>query len=96
MLETERRTIVEFLRSSDPDLIFDHATMTNSELIELLMERINELELDYSIMSTAFVNGVNPARFDQFHDAIMQQYDMIPDGQEIPEHILDRIASQYR
>ena len=92
----EKQTIVEFLRATDPDMEFNQAELTLGDCIELLMDKINEMELDYSILSNAFVNGVNPSRFEQFHDAVMNQYEMVRDGEEIPEAILDRIAAQYR
>ena len=96
MHDIERRTIIEFLRSSDPEEYNGISGLSLSELIDLLIDKTTEVELDYSILSTAFVNGVNPGKFENFHEAIMKQYDSIPDGQEIPEPVLDRIALQYR
>lgn len=88
-------TIVEFLRTTDPEMDINSG-MTLEDCIELMMDKISEMELDYSILSTAFVNGVNPGRFEDFHEAVMQQYDGIAEGAEIPESILDRLAAQYR
>lgn len=96
MLEMEKNEIVEFLRSTDPEMDFNQADLTISDCIELLMDKISEMELDYSILSNAFVNGVNPNRFEDFHEAVMNQYENIADGDEIPESILDRIAASYR
>lgn len=91
----ERNTIIEFLRSSED---FDPAMtgMSLMDLIDVLIDRVSESELDYSILSTAFVNKVHPDRFEDFHEAVMSQYDMIRDGEEIPEPVLDRLATQYR
>ncbi len=96
MNEMERRTIIEFLRSSDAEEYSDIGGLSLSELIDLLIDRVSEAELDYSILSTAFVNGVNPERFDGFHDSVMKQYEMIRDGEEVPVPVLDRLASQFR
>ena len=96
MYETERRTIIEFLRSSDPEEYSDIQGLSLTELIDLMIDKVAEVELDYSILSTAFVNGVNPERFDGFHTAVMQQYESIRDGEEVPVPVLDRIATQYR
>lgn len=96
MMEIEKNEIVEFLRSTDPEMDFNQADLTISDCIELLMEKISEMEVDYSILSNAFVNGVNPNKFEDFHDAVMNQYDAIGDGDEIPESTLDRIAAHYR
>jgi hypothetical protein len=95
MLETEKQTIIEFLRSTDPDMDID-ADSTMEDCIEMMMDKISEMELDYSILSTAFVNGVDPQKFEDFHEQVMLQYENIPDGEEIPENILDMIASYYR
>ncbi len=95
MLEMEKQTIVEFLKSTDPEMEFD-GDLTIQDCIELLMDKISEMEVDYSILSTAFVNGVNPERFDEFHEQVMLQYDNIEDGDEVPEFVLDQIAAYYR
>ena len=92
----EKNMILEYLSTSDIELDTNPAMMSLAELIDVLIEKIEESELDYSILSNAFVNRVNPGRFEDFHDAVMNQYEATGDGQEIPEPILDRIASQYR
>lgn len=97
MNEIERRTIIEFLRTSDPEEYGPEIMgLSLSDLVDLMIDRAAEVDLDYSILSTAFVNGVNPNRFEQFHEAVMNQYESIADGQEIPEPVLDRISTQYR
>lgn len=94
-MQTERTTIVEFLASSDPDMDFN-PNAPLGDLIDLVIDRANEMELDYTILSTAFLNKVNPDRFEDFHEAVMRQYEMVRDGEEIPESTLDRIAASYR
>lgn len=96
IMQMERNTIIEFLMTSEPDMDPGIATMSLMDLIDLLIDRVSETELDYSILSTAFINKVHPDRFEHFHEAVMGQYDMIRDGEEIPEPVLDRIATQYR
>lgn len=96
MLEIEKSVIVEFLKSTDPEMEYNHSELSLADCIELLMDKVSEMELDYSILSTAFVNGVNPNRFEDFHEAVMGQYDTISDGDEIPETTLDRIAAHYK
>jgi hypothetical protein len=96
MLEMEKNEIVEFLKLTDPEMDFDEEDLSLSDCIEMLMDKISEMELDYSILSTAFVNGVNPQRFESFHEEVMSQYESIVDGEEIPESTLDRIAARYR
>jgi len=96
MLSVEKSTIVEFLRATDPEMDFNAAELSLSDCVELLMDKISEMELDYSILSNAFVNGVNPAKFEDFHEEVMNQYEAVSDGEEIPEHIVDRIAARYR
>lgn len=94
-MEMERRTIIEFFRSQgdmDPSL----NSMSLMDLVDLLIDEVTESELEYSILSTAFASGVNPDRFEQFHDSVMAQYETVRDGDEIPVPVLDRIASQYR
>lgn len=95
-MQLERNTIIEFLKSSEMDLDQNLDSMSLMDLIDTLIDRVSEVELDYSILSTAFINKVHPDRFDQFHDAVMGQYDMIRDGEEIPEPVLDKLATQYR
>lgn len=97
MHETERRTIIEFLRTSDPEEYGPELNgMSLADLVDLMIDRVSEVELDYSILSTAFVNGVHPDRFEGFHEAVMKQYESIRDGEEVPVPVLDRIASAYR
>jgi hypothetical protein len=95
-MEVERRTIIEFLKSQDPDCDPSINTMSLMDLIDTLIDEFMDTELDYSILSTAFASGVNPVRFEQFHDAVMGQYETVREGEEIPVPVLDRIASQYR
>lgn len=95
-MEMERRTIIEFLRSQDPDMDPSIAGWSLMDLIDLMIDQASEAELDYQILSTAFASRVHPDRFDDFHDAVMNQYETIRDGEEIPEPVLDRIALQYR
>ena len=95
-MQMERNTIIEFLKSSEMEMDADLSSMSLMDLIDTLIDRVSESELDYSILSTAFINKVHPDRFDQFHDAVMGQYDMIRDGEEIPEPVLDRLATQFR
>jgi hypothetical protein len=95
-MEMERRTIIEFLRAANPEMAAELNGMSLMDLIDELIDYASETELDYSILSTAFASRVHPDRFDQFHDAVMNQYEAIGDGEEIPEPVLDRIASQYR
>ena len=95
-MEMERKTIIEFLRSQDPDMDPVIPSLSLMDLIDLLIDEVTETELDYSILSTAFASGVNPGRFEQFHDAVMNQYETVREGEEIPVPVLDRIASQYR
>lgn len=96
MLELEKSVIVDFLKTSDPEMDYDLSGLEIGDLIDMLIDRASEMELDYSILSTAFVNGVNPGRFDEFHEQVMNQYETIEDGQEIAEPVLDRIAAQYK
>lgn len=95
-MQLERNTIIEFLKSTDPDMDPSISGMSLMELIDEMIDKMSEMELDYSILSTAFVNRVHPDRFESFHEAIMSQYEMVRDGDEIPEPVLDRIAAQYR
>lgn len=95
-MQTERTTIVEFLNSTDPDMDYNSPSLSLTDLIDLLIDKVGEMELDYSILSNAFVNKVNPDRFEDFHEAVMNQYETVRDGEEIPEPILDRIAANYR
>ena len=96
-MEMERSTIIEYLRSTEgPEFDSDVMGYSLMDLIDTLIDKVTESELDYSILSTAFINKVNPDRFDQFHDAVMDQYETIRTGEEIPEPTLDRIATQYR
>lgn len=96
-MQLERNTIIEYLRTSDPsDFDPSIVSMSLMDLIDLLIDKASESELDYSILSTAFINKVNPDRFEDFHEAIMNQYETIRDGEEIPEPVLDRVAAQYR
>ncbi len=92
----ERRTIIEFIKSQDPDMDPAIASWSLMDLIDLMIDQASEAELDYQILSTAFASRVHPDRFDDFHDAVMSQYETIRDGEEIPEPVLDRIAIQYR
>ena len=94
-MQIERNTIIEFLKT-DPELDFNPASMSLADLIDELIDRVVESELDYSILSNAFVNRVHPDKFENFHESVMNQYETIRDGEEIPEPILDRIAAQYR
>jgi hypothetical protein len=96
MHDIERRTIIEFLRSADPEEYGDISGLSLSDLVDLMIDHVTEVELDYSILSTAFVNGVNPGKFENFHEAVMGQYENIADGDEIPVPVLDRLATQYR
>jgi hypothetical protein len=96
MHDLERRTIIEFLKSTDAEEYSDVAGLSLSDLIDVLIDRVSEVDLDYSILSTAFVNGVHPQKFENFHEAIMSQYENIRDGEEIPVPVLDRIATQFR
>lgn len=96
MQEMEKNVIADYLRASDPELEFNPAKLSLTDMIDLLIDRASEIELDYSILSTAFVNKVNPEKFEDFHDAVMSQYDSISDGEEIPESTLDRIAASYK
>ncbi len=95
-MEMERRTILEFLKSHDES--FDPAlnSMSLMDLIDEMIDRLTESELDYSILSTAFASRVNPDRFQEFHEAVMGQYESVDDGEEIPVPVLDRLAQQYR
>ncbi|MBC7428802.1 MAG: hypothetical protein H7336_09345 [Bacteriovorax sp.] len=95
-MDLERRTIIEFLKSQDPDMDPVINSMSLMELIDTLIDEVMDTELDYSILSTAFASGVNPGRFEQFHDAVMGQYETVREGEEIPVPVLDRIAAQYR
>ena len=94
-MQLERNTIIEFLKS-DPEMDINPTSMSLMDLIDVLIDKVTEVELDYSILSTAFVNRVHPDRFEDFHDAVMNQYETIRDGDEIPEPVLDRLASSYR
>ncbi|MBC7714593.1 MAG: hypothetical protein H7177_14705 [Rhizobacter sp.] len=95
-MDLERRTIIEFLKSQDPDMDPAINSMSLMDLIDTLIDEVMDTELDYSILSTAFASGVNPSRFEQFHDAVMGQYETVREGEEIPVPVLDRIAAQYR
>ncbi len=96
MNESQKMAAIECLMSSDPTLELNPRECDGAMLVDLLMDRIGELEVDYSILSNAFVNRVHPDKFEFFHDAVMAQYDQIGEGQEIPEPVLDKIALQFR
>lgn len=95
-MEMERRTIIEYLKTADPEIDPSFTSWSLMDLIDYMIDMHTEAELDYSILSTAFASRVHPDRFDQFHDAVMNQYDTIRDGEEIPEPVLDRLAAQFR
>lgn len=96
-MQMEKDTIIDYLISSGAEVDTNSLTsLSLMDLIDLLVDHASETELDYSILSTAFASRVHPDRFEQFHEAVMNQYESIQDGQEIPESTLDRIAVQYR
>ena len=95
-MQMERNVIVEYLRSTEPEMDYNLSSLSMADLIDLLIEKIEDMELDYSILSNAFVNKVNPDRFGDFHEAVMNKYETIADGEEIPEPVLDRLAANFR
>lgn len=94
-MEMEKKAIIDFLKSQDADLGPSLQKMSLMELIDFLIDEITEMELDYSILSTAFMSKVNPDRFEQFHSEVMNEYDKVQEGDEIPPALLDKIAERF-
>lgn len=92
MSEALKKTIVEYLQDSDLQVA---PNLELPELVEVLIDRANDAELDYAILSYAYSNSVPVEKFEGFYEEVLGQLETLAEGEVAADDLMDSIAAKY-
>lgn len=94
MSEILKQQIVDYLQETDSELQIA-PNLELPELVDVLIDRANDAELEYAILSYAYANSVPVESFENFHEEVLNRLESLADGEEPAGELMDSIAAKY-
>lgn len=94
MSEILKQQIMDYLQDTDSELkIADDLELP--ELVDVLIDKANDAELEYAILSYAYANAVPVENFESFHEEVINSLENLAQGEEAADDFMDAIAEKF-
>ena len=94
MSDILKQQIREYLQETDSELKIA-PNLELPELVDVLIDKSNDAELEYAILSYAYGNHVPVENFEQFHEEVINGLEALATGEEAADDFMDKIAEKY-
>ena len=86
--------IVNYLQDSDSDMKIA-PDLELPDLVDVLIDKANDAELEYAVLSYAYSNSVPVANFEGFREEVITSLEALAEGEEAADDFMDTIAEKY-
>jgi hypothetical protein len=94
MSDILKQQIIDYLQETDSEMKVA-PNLELPELVDVLIDKANDAELEYAILSYAYSNTVPVENFEAFHGEVINRLESLADGQMAADDFMDTIAEKY-
>lgn len=94
MSEILKQQIRDYLLETDSELKIA-PNLELPQLVDVLIDKANDAELEYAILSYAYSNSVPVENFEGFHEEVITKLEALAEGEEAADDFMDTIAEKY-
>lgn len=94
MSDILRLQIIDYLQETDSELKVA-PNLELPELVNVLIDKANDAELEYAILSYAYSNLVPVENFEAFHEEVINGLEFLAEGEAAADDFMDAIAEKY-
>ena len=94
MTEILRQQITDYLQDTDSEIKIA-PNLELPELVDVLIDKANDAELEYAILSYAYSNTVPVENFESFREEVLLSLESLAEGQDAADDFMDTIAEKY-
>ena len=94
MSDILKQQIIDYLQETDSEMKVA-PNLELPELVDVLIDKANDAELEYAILSYAYSNTVPVENFEAFHGEVMTSLESLAEGQMAADDFMDTIAEKY-
>ena len=94
MSDILKQQIIDYLQETDSEMKVA-PNLELPELVDVLIDKANDAELEYAILSYAYSNTVPVENFEHFHEDVINSLEALAEGQMAADDFMDTIAEKY-
>ena len=94
MSDILKQQIIDYLQETDSEMKVA-PNLELPELVDVLIDKANDAELEYAILSYAYSNTVPVENFEAFHEDVINSLEALAEGQMAADDFMDAIAEKY-
>jgi hypothetical protein len=94
MSEILKQQIVDCLQETDSELKIA-PKLELPQLVDVLIDRASDAELEYAILSYAYSNTVRVENYEKFHEDIINGLEAPREGEQAADDFRDAIAEKH-
>jgi hypothetical protein len=94
MSDILRQKIIDYFQETDSEMKVA-PNLELSELVDVLIDKTNDAELEYAILSYAYSNTVPAENFEAFHGEVITKLEALAEGEAAADDFMDTIAEKY-
>lgn len=94
MSDILRQQIIDYLQETDSEMKVA-PNLELPELVDVLIDKANDAELEYAILSYAYSNTVPVENFENFHEDVINGLESLAEGEQAADDFMDAIAEKY-
>ena len=94
MIDTLKQQIITYLLETDSEMKVA-PNLELPDLVDVLIDKANDAELEYAILSYAYSNAVPVENFESFHEDVIKGLESLAEGESAADDFMDAIAEKY-
>ena len=94
MIETLKQQIITYLQETDAEMKVA-PNLELPDLVDVLIDKANDAELEYAILSYAYSNSVPVENFESFHEDVIKGLESLAEGESAADDFMDTTAEKY-
>jgi hypothetical protein len=94
MIDTLKQQIITYLLETDSEMKVA-PNLELPDLVDVLIDKANDAELEYAILSYAYSNSVPVENFESFHEDVIKGLESLAEGESAADDFMDAIAEKY-
>jgi hypothetical protein len=94
MSDILKQQIITYLLETDAEMKVA-PNLELPDLVDVLIDKANDAELEYAILSYAYSNSVPVENFESFHGDVIKGLESLAEGEAAADDFMDAIAEKY-
>jgi hypothetical protein len=94
MSDILKQQIITYLLETDAEMKVA-PNLELPDLVDVLIDKANDAELEYAILSYAYSNSVPVENFESFHKDVIKGLESLAEGEAAADDFMDAIAEKY-